>query len=316
MKANCITDGSLVWQDRPDPTPRDHEVLIEVAAAGVNAADVMQVRGAYPAPPGSPPDIPGLELAGVVTAVGSMAGRFKPGQKVMALVGGGAHAELAAVDEGSVLPIPEGMELSAAGAFPEAFTTAWDALVLQGGLQAGERVLITGAAGGVGTAAIQLAALAGATVIASCRNPDRLGDLRSLGAAEALDPVTALARGPFDLVLELVGGPGVAQAMAVLDIRGRIAVIGLGAGRSTELDLSLLMSRRARIFGSTLRARSLAEKALVLASVEKHLLPLLQSGKLRVPLAAGFALSHAGDAYSHLVKQGKLGKIVLLREEP
>ena len=312
MRANCIEDGRLVWRDMPDPTPGDREVLIKVAAAGVNAADILQLRGHYPAPEGAAADIPGLDLAGSVVAVGASVRRFHPGDRVMALLAGGAHAELATVDEGSVLPVPEQMEMSQAGGFPEVFTTAWDALFLQAGLRVGERVLITGAAGGVGTAGIQLAAAAGATVTASCRNPDRLGDLLALGASTAAEPSEALARGPFDLILELVGGQEMADGLSALATQGRIAVIGLGAGSKVEVDLRLLMGRRGRIFGSTLRARSLAEKATVIASVQRHVLPLVEAGRVSVPVAATYPLSAASDAYSHLAGGGKLGKIVLL----
>lgn len=312
MYANCIRDGELAWSQRPDPTPKDRQVLIEVRAAGVNAADVLQLRGNYPAPPGSPDDIPGMELAGVVQAVGSEVRRFSAGDRVMALVGGGAHAQLAVADEGTVLPMPDQLEFTAAAGFPEVFTTAWDAMFDQGGLKPGERVLVTGAAGGVGTAAIQLAAAAGASVVASCRNQDLLADLIAMGAEEAHLPDAALERGPFDLVLELVGGDGVGAALARLSTRGRISVIGLGAGRSTQLDLSLLMGKRARIFGSTLRARPAAEKEMVMAGVQRHVVPLLGAGRLRVPVAATYPLHQAGDAYRRLSAGGKLGKIILI----
>jgi NADPH2:quinone reductase len=316
VRANCIEGGRLVWRETADPEPRDHEVLVRVAAAGVNAADILQLGGHYPAPEGAPAEVPGLELAGTVAAVGSAVRRFKVGDRVMALVAGGAHAELAAVDEGSVLPIPDQLDMAAAGAFPEVFTTAWDALFLRAHLQMGERLLVTGAAGGVGTAAIQLAAATGAEVTASSRNQDRLGDLLALGAAAAADPREALARGPFDVILELVGGQGVADGLAHLATQGRIAVIGLGAGRQVEVDLSSLMAKRAWIFGSTLRARSLVEKATVIASVERHVLPLVQAGRLMVPIAKTYPLSAAADAYSHLAGGGKLGKIVLVAEQP
>jgi putative PIG3 family NAD(P)H quinone oxidoreductase len=312
MYANCIREGELAWSQRPDPTPKDRQVLIEVRAAGVNAADVLQLRGNYPAPPGSPDDIPGMELAGVVQAVGSEVRRFSAGDRVMALVGGGAHAQLAVADEGTVLPMPDQLEFTAAAGFPEVFTTAWDAMFDQGGLKPGERVLVTGAAGGVGTAAIQLAAAAGASVVASCRNQDLLADLIAMGAEEAHLPDAALERGPFDLVLELVGGDGVGAALARLSTRGRISVIGLGAGRSTQLDLSLLMGKRARIFGSTLRARPAAEKEMVMAGVQRHVVPLLGAGRLRVPVAATYPLHQAGDAYRRLSAGGKLGKIILI----
>ncbi|HVD04215.1 MAG TPA: NAD(P)H-quinone oxidoreductase [Candidatus Dormibacteraeota bacterium] len=315
MRANIIRDGSLEWGELPDPIPGDHELLVEVRAAGVNAADVMQLRGAYPAPPGSPKDIPGLEFTGVVIGTGAKVSSFIVGDRVMALVGGGAHAELATVDQGSAVSLPERCSWAAAGGFPEAFTTAWDALVSRGQLTAGERVLVTGASGGVGTAAVQIAARLGAGVIASTRHPEHTSELVSLGAAEALNPAEALRRGPFDLVLELVGGSNVAEALSVLAPEGRIAVIGLGAGRTTELDLSSLMAKRARIFGSTLRARSLWEKAVATDAIRRHVLPLLGAGRLRIPIAATFPLERARDGYDHLVQGGKFGKIVLMGKE-
>ncbi len=315
VRANVIRDGSLVWQEVPDPIPGEHELLVKVGATGVNAADVMQLQGGYPAPPGSPKDIPGLELAGVIVLRGPAVTRFHVGARVMALVGGGAHAELATVDEWSAMEVPDNCSLTAAGGFPEGFITAWDALVSRGGLSAGERVLITGASGGVGTAAVQLAATLGARVVASTRHPEHASELAGLGAAEVLEATEAVGRGPFDLILELVGGSHVADALSALDTEGRVAVIGIGAGRTTELDLLTLMGKRARVFGSTLRARTVWEKAGATAAVRKHVLPLLRNGKLRVPIAATFPLERAADGYDHLVKGGKFGKVVLVRGE-
>ena len=243
--------------------------------------------------------------------MGPRVNRFAPGDRVMALVGGGGQAELATVDQGSAIPIPTGVSWEAAGGFPEAFTTAYDALFTQAGLGFNERVLITGAAGGVGTAAVQLAAAAGALVVASVRNESLREEVLQLGADQALDPAAALEQGPFDLALELVGGQSVGAVLERLAQGGRISVIGLAAGRTAELNLSSLMGRRARIFGSTLRSRSQAEKSLVAAAVIQHVVPLLERGKIRVPVASTFPMEQAAEAYRRQAAGGKLGKIVL-----
>ncbi|MGA9774806.1 MAG: zinc-binding dehydrogenase [Candidatus Dormiibacterota bacterium] len=312
MRAVTIRSGELQWVDQPDPIPSGSELLVAVRAAGVNPADLIQLRGHYPAPPGSPPDIPGLELAGEVVAVGPRVLQHQVGDRVMALVGGGAQAELALVEESSAIRIPDSVGWIAAGGFPEAFSTAYDALFTQGRLGLGERLLVTGAAGGVGTAAVQLAAAAGARVTASVRSPARRAEVEALGAAQALEPDQALEAGPFDLVLELVGGPKLAEAVRRLDQGGRLVVIGVGAGRSLELDLSALMSRRAQVFASTLRARPPFEKAAVARAVEKRVVPLLASGRCAVQVAGTYPLAEAGAAYQRLAAGGNLGKIVLV----
>ncbi|MHB8323551.1 MAG: zinc-binding dehydrogenase [Candidatus Dormibacteria bacterium] len=312
MRAATIVDGELLWQQHPDPVPQDSQLLVQVRAAGVNAADLLQLRGVYPPPPGVAPDIPGLEAAGEVIAVGPGVSRFSIGDRVMALVGGGGQAELALLDETAAMTVPDALSWEAAGGFPEVFTTAYDALFSQAELGLGDHVLVTGAAGGVGTAAVQLAALAGATVTASVRTAAMRPELLRLGANQALDPEEALRQGPFDLVLELVGGPSVAASLESLAVGGRIAVIGLAGGRTTELNLASLMGRRARIFGSTLRARSRAEKAIVVGHVTAHVLPLLASGQIQVPVMATYGMERAATAYRRHALGGKLGKIILV----
>ncbi len=312
MHAVTIVDGSLQWAEHPDPTPADTELLVAVRAAGINAADLLQRRGRYPAPPGVPADIPGLELAGEVVAAGRRVDRFAPGDTVMAVVAGGAQAELAVVDHTSAMAVPPGLDWAEAGGFPEVFSTAYDALFSQCGLSVGDRLLVTGAAGGVGTAAVQLAAAAGAEVIASARNPDTHAELRRLGATAALRPDEAVTAGPFDVALELVGAPSLPDVLANLRTGGRVTVIGVGAGARMELDLLSVMGRRLRISGSTLRARSLVDKALVAQSVAAHVVPLLASGAVRVPVAERFALADAAAAYERFAAGGKLGKIVLV----
>jgi NADPH2:quinone reductase len=313
MRAVTIVDGELQWIEHPDPVPGDTEVVVAVRAAGLNAADLMQRLGFYPAPPGVPADIPGLEVAGEVVAVGRRATRFALGDRVMAVLGGGAQAEMAAIDERCALVVPDDLSWEEAGGFPEAFSTAHDALFTQCQLAMGDRVLITAAAGGVGSAGVQIAAVAGATVVASVRSAERHEAVTALGASVAVDPEEALRLGPFDVALELVGAsslPGVLDAMA---IGGRIVVIGVsGGGGRAEVDLMGLMQRRARISASTLRGRPLLDKAAVARAVESHVLPHLVSGRVRVPMQATFAMDRAQDAYEHFSAGGKLGKIVLV----
>ena len=312
MRAVTIVDGDLVIQERPDPVPGPHEVLIEVAACGVNAADLLQRRGFYPAPPGAPEDIPGLELAGTVVSLGDGVSTAAPGDRVMAIVAGGGQATHAVVHERHLLSIPDTIDLVTAGGFPEAFSTAFDAVVAQGQLTAGDRLLVTGAAGGVGTAAIQLGARLGATTIASVRDATRGEALMSLGADLVVTPDEVSASGPFDVVLELVGaaslGNGVLSSLAP---HARVVVIGVGGGSRVEVDLLALMGTQAVLTGSTLRARSIEAKADVASGMRRTVLPMLGDGLLEVPVLATFPLEDAAGAYARFAEGSKLGKIIL-----
>ena len=312
MHAVVISEGRLAWQERPDPAPGDTELLVAVRAAGVNGADLAQRAGVYPAPPGSPPDVPGLELAGEVLAAGAGVTACRPGDRVMGLVGGGGQATLATVDEAHTLPVPESLSWPEAGGFVESFFTAFDALFSRGGLELGDRLLVTGAAGGVGTAAVQLGAVAGAEVVAVVRAPECRAAVAELGAARVIAPDQVGDNGPYDVVLELAGAPSLAAALPALAIGGRVVVIGIGAGARLDLDLQGLMTRRARLHGSTLRARSRTEKGVVTAAVARRVLPLLASGRVRVPVMATYPLPDATAAYERFATPGKLGKIVLL----
>jgi NADPH:quinone reductase len=311
MRAAVIDDGAVAVQDRPDPEPGAGEVLVRVRAAGLNGADMLQRKGAYPAPPGSPPDIPGLELAGEVARLGPGAQRFAEGDRVMSIAGGGGQAELCVVHERQLMPVPDGLDWAAAGGVPEVFTTAHDAIFTQARLEAGERFLVNGGAGGVGTAAVQLARAAGAHVTATVRNEGHRDAVRELGAHEVLAPGELGDSGPFDVVLELIGAPNVPESLNALNTDGRIVVIGVGAGFKAELNLLALMGKRARIMASTLRARPLEEKALTARRMERNVLPLLESGAVRVPIAETFPLDRVHDAYERFAAGGKLGKIVL-----
>lgn len=310
MRAVTIVDGALRWQEHPDPSPGAGEVLVRVRAAGINGGDRAQLAGLYPAPPGSPPDIPGLELAGEVAGTGPGAERFAVGDRVMAVVGGGAQAELCVVHERHLVPVPDDVDWAAAGGFPEAFTTAHDALFSQCDLALGERLCVHGAAGGVGLAAVQLGVAAGCAVVGTVRNAGLRDDVAAFGAA-AVDPARFVEHGPFDVILELIGGPNVPDDVRSLATGGRISIIGVGAGFTAEVNLLDLMARRARIHGSTLRARNLEDKAAAARAVERHVLPLLAGGAVRVPVAATYPMADAATAYEHFTAGGKLGKIVL-----
>lgn len=318
MYAVTIVDRALQWAEQPDPEPGRGEVLVRVRAAGLNGADRLQVAGFYPAPPGSARDIPGLEVAGEVAATGPGVEGFAPGDRVMAVVGGGGQAEMVVVHQRHLLAVPEGTSWEQAGGFPEAFTTAHDALFTQCELQLGERVCIHGAAGGVGSAAVQLAAAAGATVTATVRDEARRGEVRALASPaapiEAIAPDAFVDAGPFDVVLELVGAPNMAGNLQALAVGGRIAVIGVGAGSKAEIDLLAVMGKRARIHGSTLRSRSLEDKADAARRVERHVLPLLERGTVTVPIHSAYPMAEAAAAYEAFAAGGKLGKIVLVSD--
>ena len=293
MRAAVIVEGRLEIEERPDPVPRDGEILIRVRAAGVNGADLMQRAGRYPPPPGAPPDIPGLECAG----------ETEDGRRVMALLAGGGHAELAAVHHTHVMRVPDGIGWPQAGGFVEAYATAHDALFSQAQLRDGERLLVNGAAGGVGTAAVQLGVQSGAHVTATARHHH--AELEALGADTD-------ASGEYDVILELVGGVNLTENVERLAQGGRIAVIGTGAGASAEVNFGLLMRKRARIHGSTLRARKTEEKEDVIRRLEGHALPLLADGRLTVPVEETFPLERAQEAYERFAAGGKFGKLVIV----
>jgi NADPH:quinone reductase len=310
MRAATIRDGAIAVQQHPDPEPQAGELLVRVRAAGINGPDMAQLGGRYAAPPGAPPDIPGLELAGEVVATGRGVQRFEPGDRVMAVVGGGGQAELAVVHERAAMPVPDELDWITAGGVPEAFTTAHDALFTQAGLTVGERVLVHGAAGGVGMAAVQLATMAGARVTATVRDEAAREQIAALGV-NALEPAGFEEHGPFDVIVELIGAPNLPGDLAALAERGRICVLGVGAGAKVELNLFALMRKRGRIHGSLLRPRSLEEKAAAARRVERAVLPGFASGDLSVPVTATFPLDKVADAYERFAAGKKLGKIVL-----
>lgn len=294
MRAAVIVDGRLEIQERPDPVPGAGEVLIHVRASGINGADLFQRAGNYPAPQGAPPDIPGLECAG----------ETERGEHVMALLPGGGHAELAVVHESHVLPVPDSVGWPEAGGFVEVFATAHDALFTQAALMPGERLLVNGASGGVGVAAVQLGSEAGATVTGVARH--HVDEILALGAADTKPS------SKYGVILELVGGDHLRTNLERLDLKGRIAVIGVGAGETAEVNFHLLMRARGRIHGSMLRSRTRAEKADVIRRLSEDVLPLLEEGRVVVPVHATYPLDQAQEAYDAFAAGGKFGKIVIV----
>jgi len=311
MRAATIRDGEVLVEEHPDPEPGAGQVLVRVRAAGLNGADQMQLAGRYPAPPGSPPDIPGLEMAGEVVGLGPGAARFAEGDRVMGIVGGGGQGELTVVHERQLMPVPDAVGFPDAGGLPEVFTTAHDAIITQAQLRPGERLLVHGAAGGVGTAAVQLAHAIGAHVTATVRNPDARDAVAQLGADLVIEPDGFGEHGPFDVVLELVGAPNLGENLKALNTNGRLVVIGISAGAKAELNIAILMAKRARIMASTLRARPLEQKAMTARAMEREVLPGFERGALRVPVAETFALDDVAAAYERFAAGGKLGKIIL-----
>lgn len=312
--------GVLRSTRRPVPSPGEGEILVRVLAAGVNRPDANQREGRYPPPPGVT-DVPGLELAGVVVAAGSGAGRFAPGERVCALVAGGGYAEYAVVPEPQALPIPEGVDAVAAAAIPETFFTVWDNLFERGRLASGERLLLHGGAGGIGTTAVQLAAARGAIVWATAGGADRAAVCERLGAARGIDHRTeewaAVVREEtggegVDVVLDVLGGERVQEHLDLLRTEGRLVQISLLAGRTATIDLWTVMAKRLTIVGSTLRARSVAEKGRIARALEREVWPLLAEGRVAPAIDSRFPLEDAADAHRRLESREHVGKIVLV----
>lgn len=311
MQAVVFEGGAVSTAARPRPDPGPHQVLVEVAGAGINGADLLQLAGKYPPPAGTPDDQPGLECAGSVVAIGDEVRDWSQGDHVMAIVSGAAQATHVAVHEDLAMPVPDGLELVAAGGLPEALVTAHDALVTQAGLVTGERVLVTGAAGGVGSIAVQLAAGIGAEVVAQVRGTERHDALRALGADEVVTPDEQADAGPFDVVLELVGAPSLATVTRSLAVGARIVVIGVGAGSRMELDLGHLMAARAVLRGSTLRARPLADRIVASRAAVALATHLHRRGRLTVPVSSTHAFVAAASGYEAFRTSGTIGKVIL-----
>lgn len=325
MYAVTVLDGKVTWQEHPDPVPSARELLVRVRAAGLNGGEVALLKNHY-APdlarlgpmrlqPPSGPNILGMEVAGEVVATGPGVRRFAAGDRVMAVVSHRGQAELAVVHERLAMPVPGGLSWQEAGSVPEAFTTADDALFTHCQLEVGERVLVHGAAGGVGIAAVQLAARAGARVTATVRSPERREPVAEIGAAagavEIVGPDEVERPGAFDVIIEVIGAPNLPADVEALAVGGRIAVVGIEAGSLAQLDLMALNVRRARIHGTGVVLGPLEAQATAARRVEAHVLPLLATGKIRMPIEAALPMSEAAAAYEHFTARGKLGKIVL-----
>lgn len=310
----------LELREVPTPGPSRGEVRVRVRASAVNRADLLQRMGLYPAPPGWPQDIPGLEIAGEVDAVGEGVTELVEGDRVFGLVGGGGYAEHLVTHARTLARMPPDMSFADAAAIPEAFVTAWDAMVDQGALSPGETALVHAVGSGVGTAGVQIARALGARVIGTARTPQKIGRATELGlehgivveGAKFADEVLAQTGGAgVDLVLELVGGAYVTQDIACLALKGRVVVVGTMAGAQAPIELHQLMVKRAVVRGTTLRARPLEEKILAAQALQKHLVPLFASGALRPVVDRVFPLARAADAHRLMQKNDTFGKLVL-----
>ncbi|MGE3291203.1 MAG: NAD(P)H-quinone oxidoreductase [Geminicoccaceae bacterium] len=310
----------LVPDRMPVPAPRPGEVLIKVAAAGINRPDVLQRQGGYPPPPGAS-DVPGLEVAGEIVALGEGVGRWRIGDRVMALVGSGGYAEYCAAPAPQALPVPAGLSLIEAGAVPETYFTVWTNVFDRGRLTAGESFLVHGGSSGIGTTAIQLAHAFGATVLATVGGPDKQRACVELGAKRAIDyrkedfveVVRAETGGRgVDVVLDMVGGSYVERNLKALAVEGRLVQIAWLEGAKVQANFTPLMVKRLTWTGSTLRPRSVEQKGEIARSLEAKVLPLLAEGRVKPLIHATFPLAEAAAAHSLMESSAHIGKIVLM----
>lgn len=324
MRAAVITapggPRSIEWSTVPEPDVRPGEILVEVAAAGVNRADILQREGHYPPPPGAP-EWPGLEVSGRVVAVGDGVETWRSGDEVCALLPGGGYAERVSVAAELVMPVPDGVSLRDAAALPEAAATAWSNLVDVGGLRAGSTVLVHGGSGGVGSFAVQLASALGARVLATARDEARCTRVAELGAEVAIpyadDDVVARVReategAGVDVVLDVLGAGGLEANLRCLATGGRLVVIGLQRGRRGEIDLGRMLAKRLTVAGTTLRSRPLAERAEIVAALREHVWPLVAAGRVRPVVHASLPMDRAGEAHELLESGEVLGKLLLV----
>lgn len=305
--------GHLRILERDTPEPAADQILVEVAGAGVNRADLLQRAGRYPAPEGAPEDVPGVEFSGTVAAVGPDATMLGAGDNVFGILGGGGHATHVLTPEWLCARVPDGLDLVAAGGVPEVFITAHDAMLVQAGLRPGETVLIHGVGSGVGTAAVQLAHALGARTVGTSRTPEKLERARQLGLDRGVvaGPGMVDAIGEVDVVLDLIGGDYLETDVAACRTGGRIIVVGLVGGASAELDLGRLVRRRVMVKGTVLRARALHEKARATAAFEAEVVPLLRAGIVQPVIERVIPLGRAEEAYDRVASNVTFGKIVL-----
>lgn len=324
MKAIVITKPGdvevLQVQERSQPSPGMREVLVKVAAAGVNRPDVAQRKGHYPAPAGASPDIPGLEIAGTVIELGKNCKRWKIGDKVCALVSGGGYAEFSAVPEGQCLPIPQNFSFVEAASLPETFFTVWSNVFDRGRLKAGESLLVHGGSSGIGVTAIQMAKVFGAEVYVTAGSEDKCRFCEKLGAVKAINYKTEKFRDIIksqssnkgvDVILDMIGGDYTSDNLEILREEGRLVLINFMRGDETTIKLSQIMRKRLTITGSTLRARDTQFKASVAEQLEKNVWPLLISGKIKPVIYRVFPLEKASEAHRLIESSEHIGKIVL-----
>jgi NADPH:quinone reductase-like Zn-dependent oxidoreductase len=326
VRAATINDGHIEVAERPDPEARDDHVVVRVHGAGLNRADLLQLAGHYPAPAGSPPDIPGLEFAGVVEACGPQARGVAVGDRVFGIAGGGAQAELVAVPVAQCAPVPDGLDLVTMGGAPEAFVTAHDALVSHAHLQPGEWVLVHAVGSGVGTAALQLATVLGGRVIGTARTSTKLDRCRELGLEHAIVPPTAngeldadalawsvveQTEGGAHVTIDLAGGKYVEADVAGAATQGRIVLVGAIAGPRATLPVHVIMGKRLTIIGTVLRARNAQEKATATAAFVRDVVPLLADGRLAPVVERVVPLDKAAEAYDLVASDATFGKVIL-----
>ncbi|WP_312139171.1 NAD(P)H-quinone oxidoreductase [Sphingobacterium sp.] len=320
MKAIVITSFGgpevLKVQERPDPIPQKHELLIRVKAAGINRPDVFQRKGNYPAPEGVAADIPGLEVSGVVEALGAEATNFKVGDEVMALLAGGGYAELVVVNEGMCMAKPRNVSFVEAAGLPETLFTVWHNVFQRGKLQSGENFLVHGGAGGIGTTAIQLAKAFGAHVYTTVGSIDKKLFTEGLGATKAViykdeDFVEALADIGMDVILDSIGGEYFAKNIKIMNPDGRLVYINAMQGAKVELNLLKLMQKRISLTGSTLRARDIAFKSSLAQEVEEKVIPLIANGTFKVEVSQVFDYRNAEEAHRQIERKDHFGKIIL-----
>ncbi|MGP3960878.1 NAD(P)H-quinone oxidoreductase [Nonomuraea sp. 3N208] len=318
MRAIEITEpGSpevLEWREVPEPPVERGDVLIDVAASAVNRADVLQRKGFYDPPPGTPP-YPGLEVSGVVAEVGADVEQYKVGDEVCALLGGGGYAERVAVPWQQVMPVPDGVPLKVAAGLPEAACTVWSNVFMVGRLRRGETLLVHGGASGVGTFAVQLAKALGSHVVATVGTADKAEQVRRLGADEVVnyreedfaDKIKA------DVILDIMGAKYLAGNVRALRTGGRLVIIGMQGGRKAELDIGALLAKRAAVHGTTLRSRPVEEKGVIVRSVVDNVWPLVAAGAVRPVVYAEVPMSEAAEAHRMLDSGQHVGKILLVR---
>jgi NADPH2:quinone reductase len=324
MKAVVITQpgppGVLNIQEKPQPVPLSHEVLIKVAAAGINRPDVFQRKGNYPPPPGASQDIPGLEVAGTIEAVGDNVTQWKPGDRVCALVIGGGYAEYCTAPEGSCLLVPDNLTLAEAASLPETFFTVWSNVFDRAQLKPGESLLVHGGSSGIGVSAIQIAKALGAIVYVTAGSDDKCLFCEQLGATKAInykqenfaEAIVQLTEGKgVDVILDMIGGDYTPLNLQALANEGRLVMINSMNGKDVQIDLSVVMRKRLNITGSMLRSRDVGFKAAIAAQLKEHVWPLLANGQIKPVVHQVFPASEAAKAHALMESSEHIGKIVL-----